>query len=537
MSRLQQDDKPKTPGKKELPHASESSIVNTQMRNPDHPSLTANIGEAKKEIGHTEIRAFDSVEDLAGSKGYQTRQIKTLGIDIIAYRLVDVTGIGYTIDMILLAFVSRERPIRSGNAHPDQWESKPNGTGISSRCRQITDATRDFTTAILERDLHLPLGRGIISVSSLFQGLETCHANLLLGKVTYHRFNGRIVRFSFRPVLLNFPRQENEADKDKLWVPAQAVSRESNVDIVNLNDFASYLDFRDKEVKTIGAEELDIEAKRGCFPSVLRQFRLITAFSALMMLASLLTYAIGIGTSQSVPYFIALLGVAAESLGGWRLISSCRDLRRKNKTAYLASPAIASENIVDYEAESSPAKITSLHSKRVGSELPGLKNESQRQRIIELTMKAKEILGKIEKLENREFYSEVVLSIDRSTRYLMMATLNSIGVETQGRDIMEWIPQLRKTIPSIQLEGLKSLWMLSDRINKGHDATTNEAREAKRIAWPVITDALEYLSRFLGSQDLKALENKREKVAREIDEDADIKLEVRVNRSQVTGPM
>jgi hypothetical protein len=504
MRKLREHERPRRPDQKQLGSDERSLAVNARASDTDSAEAITAVDDG--EIGSKDLEGgvFGSATALVKSKGYGLKINLLRDIEIVAYKPVEVTARRYIIDILLLKFQSGERLAKVGEAAETFQPLKVENHGIGPLCRELTEETQNVASAILEKSPELLESHVSLSGSSLIAGLETYSANLLLSKVTYHRFNGKSVRFWISPILLTSSKLKNDLGEEKAWIPALGDSGKNDVDIVHVGNLPSYLDFREKEVRALGRDLFDSDAEPVRFPGAIRLFRFLTILASLILLGGYLAYALSLRTGTSVAGLSALLATMVESVGGLRLFRSYRQLNREDDATSSGSPRITPEQVVAHEAEFTPDELSYLYSKYGGAELSELRKEFRHQRIIELTKKAKDIFSKVRKLEREGFNSEVVLSLDRAARSLLTAILLSIGVDTQGRGITEWFPLLRKNIPGTKLEDIKSLWMLRDRINRGHDATKNEAKRAKQIAEPIVDDALRYLNRFLKKQGLSS---------------------------------
>lgn len=403
------------------------------------------------------------------------------------------------IDMLLLKFYDGDDAKEAGGRNGIPRLVVGREDDLSDYCGEFLEETQRISSEIPEAGI-ASQSYHTLRISSMINGLETYSVNLLLRKVTYSRFKGKNVGFWISSIFLTSFPLENELGEEKAWIPALGNSKENDLDAVHVGNLASYLDFRDKELRSLAKDSLDAKEEPASFPRALRVFRALTSAVSLMLLLSFFTFALGLESATFVTVFMSLPAAMVELVGGWRLLKSYRELDGDATLRSSASMRITPEQVVAHETDFTPDELSYMYTRYGGKELSKFKKELNNKRIVELTKRAKELLGKITKLESEGFYSEVVLSIDKAIRSLMIATLLSVGVETQGRQTTEWVPLLRRTIPSMKLEDIRSLSMLKDRINKGHDASKDETRIARQTVEPIIDETLDYLNHFLSGQ-------------------------------------
>ncbi|WXG45116.1 MAG: hypothetical protein WED05_00010 [Candidatus Atabeyarchaeum deiterrae] len=302
--------------------------------------------------------------------------------------------------------------------------------------------------------------------------------------------------------MLTTSKLQDESNESKPYIPIPARVKGHDMDIVQVTHLASFLDFRDKEVSILGRELSDGAQGLSNYGRQLRRFKLLTLVASLILFGSFFIFAFGFGLSVLAALIGAGLALLVELLGGMRLFMTYRCLRKDMiLTPAPGSQRITPELVVANEGEFSPEELEYLFAKYGGMELFRLKKELRHQRVEELANKVKDLLATARELESEELYSEVILTLDRAVSCAISGALLTIGAETRGRKTEEWIPTLRKIFPSMNLEDTKNLRELRERVNRGHDASKEEAKIASDRVSPLLHDSFSYLKSFLKKND------------------------------------
>ncbi len=466
----------------------------------------------KNEVRHEdeaeslEKALYESAVELIKSKGYKVTRSTATGLNPVISRCVEVPDNRYIIDIVPLEFHYEGGTARYNNESGCLQVMEGETDNVNELCDKLVEETEKITSILLKGEKHGERSASD-SYSSFVEGLEGYSVNLLLSRINYFKLDGKIVRFWVSPVLLTSSRLEDETGELTPWVPIPAKPTKRGIDVVNTANLASYLDFREREVRSIGGHLVTSQEDFEIFPKALRLFRILTFCAAITVLGGFFILALDQSNDSLLP--VSTLGLAAliEALGGRTLLKGYRRIRKNSTMTQAGFPMITPEEVDKAEEEFLPDERTFLYWKYSGTKLPKLRNETRRQRINDLVTKSREILGRTDKLENDELFSEAVLSYDRATRTALSAILPSVGVETQGRDIETWFPHLRRTLQNMKLEDIRYLRQLRDRVNKGYDASREEAQRAKQIAAPVISDALQYLKTHRGGDNAESANN------------------------------
>jgi thiol-disulfide isomerase/thioredoxin len=441
-----------------------------------------------------ESALFESTSDLATSKGYEVASKTSAGLSMLISRPVEVFAGSYILDVIPLLFDNGGGRIRyddEGGAHLQVVEGESNK--INELCRDLANKTERLRKTLFHRDHRsITCKKGQYS-KSIVQGLENCSVNMILSRINYSTFNGKSVGFWITPVFLTSLRPEDQMGNSVPWIPIQHGLSKGHTDVVSVSSFASYLDFRDREVRILGRELLSNGDNDRRFPDALRLFRILSACISIMLIAAFFVFGLN-GAGNFLAVLLAL-GLAAfvEVLGGLRLIKSYHSLQRNNLLMQEGSPSISAEQIVKAEKEFLPDERPLLYWKYCGTDLSKLTKETNLQKIDELESKSKEILSRTTKLENDELYSEAILSYDRALRAAITAVFITMGIDTQGSEIEESFPILKRLFEGIKLEEIKFVKALRDRVNGGYDATRTEEERVREVAAPLIDQSLDLL--------------------------------------------
>jgi len=445
--------------------------------------------------GNLKTNIFQSIAELVCAKGYKVIPNPPVGIDLIASKPTELPGHGCVLDVLPFKLHQEPSLVKiSDNDNGSFKVLKGESDSINVLSNELVQNARSLISTVTEGNGSAEKSGDYHVLDTLFEGLETCSVNLLVGKLSYTRFKGEDVKFWVNPILLTACKLENESGESKPWIPIPARLGGLDVDVVGITNLASYLDLREKEVRVLGREALKGERGLADFPRQFKTFRILTLGAALTLIAAFLVLASN--TATGFPTAQSGLGLALmiEAYGGWRLVKSYQHVQRNNNTKVcLGSQKIAPEQVVMYEGEFAPDELQFLYSKYGGAELSRLRKELRTQRIDGLVRKAEDLLNKAEKLESEKLYSEAILCIERATRSTLNATLLSVGVEAQARDVDQWIPSLKNILQKEKLEDLRYLKELRDKVNSGYDASHHEVEMVKERAKPIIESAVDHL--------------------------------------------
>jgi hypothetical protein len=486
----QPDAKPSTQGRR-------LRVAKKRKKQDGNATIPENTVEPKVDTASLENELFESASELAKSKGYKVTRNSWAGSSMLVSRSIEVSDNQYIVDILPIGLHSgrgliRYIDTRGGYLRVVEGQSD----NVTELCNDLAEQSQRISAIQFQRDRHDGRVGNHNSPVSIVEGLESYYVNMLLGRVNYFKLRGKSVGFWANPVFLTSSRLEDQGENSTPWIPFPARSGKQKIDVVSATNLASYLDFREREVRILGRELLPNEEGLESFPSALRLFRTLTSCAAMLLLGGFFVFALNM-TSGSYVASIAL-GLAAliEVLGGWKLFKGYRRLQKNNAIMQVGSPRITPGQVIKNEEEFLPDERAFLYWKYGGADLSKLRKEASQQRIEDLVNKSKEILSRTGKLENDELHSETVLSYDRATRRAMFAVVLSMGLETQSRELEEWFPHLRRVLENIKLEDIRYLKNLRDRVNRGYDASKDEAERAKEIATPLIADALQYLKNY-----------------------------------------
>jgi hypothetical protein len=446
-------------------------------------------GEAKS----LENTLLENAVELVKSNGYKVTQNAPADINLVFSKCIEVPDNRYILDIAPLMFHHRGGSVRYNNENGCLQVRESETDGVNELCNKLVEATQKITSILLKWENHGE-GNATRSCRPFLEGLEGYSANLLLSRINYFKLHGKSVRFWVNPVLLVSSRLEDQTGESTSWIPIPAKPAKCGIDVINTANLASYLDFREREVKNIGGQLATSQEDLGIFPKALRLFRILTVCAAMTLLGGFFILALGKSNNSLTPVFALGLATLIEALGGQRLLKGYHSIHKYNTIIQARSPMITPEQLAKIEEEFLPDERMFLYWKYGGTDQLNLRNEARCQRIEDLVSKSREILSRTGKLENDGLFSEAVLSCDRAIRTALSAILLSIGVEPQGNDIETWFPHLRRTLQNMKLEDIRCLRQLRDRINRGYDASREEAQRAKQISMPVVGDALHYLT-------------------------------------------
>jgi len=458
-----------------------------------------------KQIDDANLRTgiFQSTTELISAKDYRVIPSPPAGIDLIASKPIELPGHGYIVDVLPFRFHQEPGLIKiSDNGDGSLRVLKGKNESISRLSNELVQKARSLISAISEGDGSVEESGEYRVINALVEGLETYSVNLLLGRLNYTRLKGKEIGFWVNPILLTSSQLEDELGESKPWIPIPTRLKGLDFDVVGITHLASYLDLREKEVKTLGKEVLKGRRGLGDFLRQLKIFRLLTLSATLTLIVAFLILASNVAAGSPVAQSGLGIALIFEAFGGWRLFRSYRHLQRENNTRiHLGSQQVTPEHVVMNEGAFAPDEIPYLYSKYGGAELSRLKKEVRTQRTGELVRKAEDLLNKAEELENEKLYSEAILSIERATRSALNAALLSMGVEAQARDAGQWVPSLKNILQKEKFEDLRYLMDLRGKINGGYYASHHEVEKIREKAKLIIGSAFDYLENSLNGGD------------------------------------
>jgi HEPN domain-containing protein len=482
---------------KPLTQGTSSLATNNRGKKDDDDAIPEKDIEPKVEPALSENALIESASELFKAKGYKVTRNPPTGSSMMISRRVEVSNNQFILDLIPFHFHYGGGSVRFNDEDGRRLEmAGGESDSVNESCNELAKESQRIATYLSQG--FSDRGKVVITnpPNSIVEGLQTFSVRILLRRINYSKLEGRPVGFWANPVFLTSSRLEDRAGNTVPWIPFPTEAEKRGVDVVDATTVASYLDFRDREVRILGRELLSKEGCRESFPEALRLFRAVTICASIVLIGAFIILALN-GASISLAALLALgLGASIEALGARRLIKGYRSLQRTSALILGGSPNITPEQILRNENEFPPDERAFLYWKYGGADLSKLRKETNQQRISDLMSKSEVILNRTQKLEDEELYSEVVLSYDRATRTAITALLLSMGMEAQVKEVEKWFPHLRGVFQDTKVEDMRYLTALRDRINKGYDASKAEAERAREIAGPLIDETLLHLRNY-----------------------------------------
>jgi hypothetical protein len=491
---------------KPLTQGASSRAAKNPGKNDKGVALSERVIDPEVDHALLETTLFESASELFESKGYKVTRDPRTGFSMLISRRVEVSNNQSILDFIPFRFHDGDGLVRYNDVNGGRFQTMDGeNDSATESCNELAEKAQAIVTYLSQEQTDHETTPLTNSLNSTVEDLQTCSVRILLSKINYSKLNERVVGFWANPVFLTSSRLEDQAGNTVPWIPFPTTVAKRSVDVVNAMSLASYLDFRDREVRILGRELLSKEEGHTSFPDSLKLFRVLTVCASAMLIGAFVIFALD-GGNISLALFLALgLGTSIEALGAMKLIKGYHSFQRNNAAMQGGFPNITPEQIVRNENEFRPDERAFLHWKYGGADLSKLRKETNQQRIDNLVNKSEDILNRTEKLENEELYSEVVLSCDRATRTAITSLLLSMGMDAQVKEVEEWFPHLRGIFQDIRVEDVRYLRALRDRVNKGYDASKAEAERSRQIAVPLIDETLLKLKNYRTSGDSQGI--------------------------------